>query len=48
MLLEAFSDFFILVYLSTAAARFLSSPFNLLASTNAATVGLVSRSTSRR
>jgi hypothetical protein len=47
-LLEAFSDFFILVYLSTAAARSLSSPFDLLASTKATTVGLVSLSTSRR
>jgi hypothetical protein len=45
--LEAcFSDFFILVYLSTA--RYLSSPFDLLASTKAATVGLVSLSTSNR
>jgi hypothetical protein len=47
-LLVDFSDFFILVYLSTVAVRSLSSPFYLLASTNAATVGLVSRSTSSR
>jgi hypothetical protein len=46
--LEAFSDCFILVYLSTAAARSLLSPFDLLASTNTATVELVSLSTSSR
>jgi hypothetical protein len=47
-LLVLFSDFFIFAYLTTAAARSLLSPFDLLASTKAATVGLVSRWTSSK